>query len=58
MPPSRQASRLRPGILQHIGHGIVMPAIIKPVIGDIEERHVELTAGMVMTATALGNVGR
>jgi hypothetical protein len=30
-----------------IGYGIVMPGIIKAVIGDIDERHVGLAAGMV-----------
>jgi EmrB/QacA subfamily drug resistance transporter len=37
-----------------IGYGIVMPGIIKAVIGDIEERHAGLAAGIVMTALQIG----
>jgi MFS family permease len=38
-----------------IGYGIVMPGIIKAVIGDIDERHAGLAAGMVMTALQIGS---
>jgi hypothetical protein len=38
-----------------IGFGIVMPRIIKAVIGDIDERHAGLAAGMVMTALQIGS---
>ena len=37
-----------------IGYGIVMPGIIKAVIGNIDERHAGLAAGMVMTALQIG----
>ena len=38
-----------------IGFGIVMPRIIKAVIGDIDERHAGLASGMVMTALQIGS---
>jgi MFS family permease len=38
-----------------IGYGIVMPGIIKAVIGNIDERHAGLAAGMVMTALQIGS---
>jgi hypothetical protein len=38
-----------------IGFGIVMPRIIKTVIGDIDERHAGLASGMVMTALQIGS---
>jgi EmrB/QacA subfamily drug resistance transporter len=38
-----------------IGYGIVMPGIIKAVIGEIDERHAGLAAGMVMTALQIGS---
>ena len=38
-----------------IGYGIVMPGIIKAVIGDIDERHAGLASGMVMTALQIGS---
>lgn len=38
-----------------IGFGIVMPRIIKVVIGDIDERHAGLASGMVMTALQIGS---
>ena len=38
-----------------IGFGVVMPRIIKAVIGDIDERHAGLAAGMVMTALQIGS---
>lgn len=37
-----------------IGYGIVMPGILKAVIGDIDERHAGLAAGMAMTALQIG----
>jgi EmrB/QacA subfamily drug resistance transporter len=37
-----------------IGYGIVMPGIIRAVIGDIDERHAGLAAGIVMTALQIG----
>jgi EmrB/QacA subfamily drug resistance transporter len=38
-----------------IGFGIVMPRVIKAVIGDIDERHAGLASGMVMTALQIGS---
>ena len=38
-----------------IGYGVVMPGIIKAVIGDIDERHAGLAASMVMTALQIGS---
>ena len=38
-----------------IGFGIVMPRVIKTVIGDIDERHAGLASGMVMTALQIGS---
>jgi EmrB/QacA subfamily drug resistance transporter len=38
-----------------IGFGIVMPRIIKAVIGEIDERHAGLASGMVMTALQIGS---
>jgi EmrB/QacA subfamily drug resistance transporter len=38
-----------------IGFGIVMPRIIKAVIGDIDERHAGLASGIVMTALQIGS---
>lgn len=37
-----------------VGYGFVMPSIIKEVIGDIDQRHAGLAAGMVMTALQVG----
>lgn len=51
----RQAPVAGEGLaLAGIGYGIVMPGIIKAVIGDIEERYAGLAAGMVMTALQIG----
>ena len=38
-----------------IGFGIVMPRVIKAVIGGIDEPHARLASGMVMTALQIGS---
>jgi 4-hydroxybenzoate polyprenyltransferase len=38
-----------------IGYGIVMPGIIKAVIGDIDERHVGLPPAWLMTALQISS---
>ncbi|WP_266064082.1 MFS transporter [Brucella intermedia] len=37
-----------------IGFGIVMPSVIKAVIGDIEQRHVGLASGIVISTFQVG----
>ncbi|MEI9978552.1 MAG: MFS transporter [Edaphobacter sp.] len=38
-----------------IGYGIVMPGVIKAVIGNIDERHAGLASGIVMTTLQIGS---
>ena len=38
-----------------VGFGIVMPGIIKAVIGDVDERHAGLASGVVMTTLQIGS---
>jgi EmrB/QacA subfamily drug resistance transporter len=37
-----------------LGYGIVMPSVIKAIIGDIDERHAGLASGIVMTTLQVG----
>ena len=37
-----------------LGYGVVMPSVIKAIIGDIEERHAGLASGIVMTTLQVG----
>ncbi|WP_431513572.1 MFS transporter [Variovorax sp. DAIF25] len=49
------AGGLVPGLAcAGLGYGIVMPALIKAVLADVEERHAGLAAGVVMTALQVG----
>jgi cytochrome bd-type quinol oxidase subunit 2 len=38
-----------------IGYGIVMPGVIKAVIGNVDERHAGLASGIVMTTLQIGS---
>lgn len=38
-----------------VGYGIVMPGIIRAVIGNVDERHAGLASGIVMTTLQIGS---